>query len=252
MYFTEEVLKDLAREYENVPRKHAALMKAYLARAYREDRGREFAQHGFLRRVKSMARSITNVFTLLPPEKSDLPTSEERHDAEMNIQAFLFNTFAPTDNLAWIWVSEKNIRKPDGSELANREVGLRKARIRQSFSAGFQEYLQTLDPWFGHLEDFRHALAHRIPLYIPPYMVDPKNEKAYRELEAGMNAAALRYDFKERERLAAEQKKLTFFRPWMTHSFTENAKHVVFHAQLLADFNTIDELGHKMLEELAR
>jgi hypothetical protein len=83
-------------------------------------------------------------------------------------------------------------------------------------------------------------------------MIDPKNEQAYRKLEAPMDAAARRYDFKERERLAAEQKKLTFFRPWMTHSFTEDAKHVVFHAQLLADFNTIDELGHKMLDELAR
>jgi hypothetical protein len=27
---------------------------------------------------------------------------------------------------------------------------------------------------------------------------------------------------------------------------------VVFHAQMLADFNTVDELGHKMLDELAK
>ena len=38
----------------------------------------------------------------------------------------------------------------------------------------------------------------------------------------------------------------------MTHSFTENANRIVFHPQLLADFNTIDELGRKMLEELSR
>ena len=29
------------------------------------------------------------------------------------------------------------------------------------------------------------------------------------------------------------------------------AKPVVFHPQMLSDFNTIDELGHKMLAELA-
>ena len=81
MYFTEKALKDLAREYESIPRKHAALMEAYLKREYRENRGKEFAQHGFLRRVKSMARSITNVFTLLPPERADIPSSEERHEA---------------------------------------------------------------------------------------------------------------------------------------------------------------------------
>jgi|TARA_Y100000294_G_scaffold10023_1_gene9432 hypothetical protein len=38
----------------------------------------------------------------------------------------------------------------------------------------------------------------------------------------------------------------------MTHSFTENAKSVVIHSQLLADFNKIEELGRKMLEELDR
>ena len=37
----------------------------------------------------------------------------------------------------------------------------------------------------------------------------------------------------------------------LTH-IEEDARHVVFHAQLLADFNTIEELGRKMLEELDR
>ena len=100
MYFTDKALTDLKREYESIPRKHAALMQAYLMRDYREARGKEFAQHGLLRRIKSMTRSITNVFTLLPPERTDVPGSEQRHDAEINIQAFLFNAFAATDNLA--------------------------------------------------------------------------------------------------------------------------------------------------------
>jgi hypothetical protein len=183
MYFTEKALQDLKREYETIQPKHAALMEAYLGRDYKDERAKEFAQHGFLRRIKSMARSIANVFTLLAPERTSIPSSEERHDAEINIQAFLFNTFAATDNLAWVWIAEKNIRRPDGSEIPHRQIGLRKQRIRESFSADFQAYLQSLDQWFGHLEDFRHALAHRIPLYIPPYMLDPKEAKAYRELE---------------------------------------------------------------------
>ena len=78
--------------------------------------------------VNRSRRFDINVFTLLPPEWVDIPSSEERHDAEIHVQAFLFNTFAAIYNLAWIWVSEKNIRKPDGSELAHRHVGLRKER----------------------------------------------------------------------------------------------------------------------------
>ena len=52
--------------------------------------------------------------------------------------------------------------------------------------------------------------------------------------------------------MSAEQEKLAVFNPIMTHSFEEEAKIVVFHAQLIADFNTIEELGRKMLEELDR
>lgn len=48
----------------------------------------------------------------------------------------------------------------------------------------------------------------------------------------------------------AEQRKLCFFRPWMTHSFLEKLPQAVFHPQLLADFNTIIELGGKMADEL--
>jgi hypothetical protein len=38
----------------------------------------------------------------------------------------------------------------------------------------------------------------------------------------------------------------------MTHSFTEAKGTVYFHYQLLADFNTVHELGVKMLGELNR
>ncbi len=206
-YFSPEALESLAREYRTITEKHAKLMQAFLVREYREGRSKEFAQHGFMRRIKSMARSITNVFALLPPERTDLPTGEKRHDAEINIQAFVFNTFAATDNLAWIWVSEEGLKKPGGGELPRSQITPRSERVLASFSPAFQDYLKSREPWFQHLEDFRHALAHRIPLYIPPYNVDPKNENAYRELEDSMNAALMRGDIPGHKRLSDEQKK---------------------------------------------
>ena len=67
-----------------------------------------------------------------------------------------------------------------------------------------------------------------------------------------MSEANKACDFVRYERLQAEQDSLMTFRPWMTHSFEEKAGVVHFHRQLLADFNTIDELGRKMLVELDR
>jgi hypothetical protein len=81
---------------------------------------------------------------------------------------------------------------------------------------------------------------------------DEKDRAAYTALEAKMIDAAKKHDFGEYDRLSTEQLKLGRFRPWVQHSFEENAKPVVFHAQMLADFNTVDEVAQKMLEELAR
>ena len=79
-----------------------------------------------------------------------------------------------------------------------------------------------------------------------------RNIEAYRDLEQRMWDASRRGDFHEYDRLAADQQALGTFQPTMTHSFEEKAHSVVFHSQLLADFNTIEELGRRMLEELDR
>jgi hypothetical protein len=124
--------------------------------------------------------------------------------------------------------------------------------VRSTLSQEFQDYLRGLDRWFEHLRNLRHALAHRIPLYIPPYVIAKPDEAAYPDLEAKMGEANKQHQFAEYDRLSTEQLKLGRFRPWVQHSFGEGAKPIVFHPQMLAYFNTIDELGRKMLQELDR
>jgi len=254
MYFSDNDLEELRNGYLAVAGKHQQLTEGYLIRAYKGPRAREYATQGFLRRLKTLVRCIDRIFQILPPDRTDLPTSDELSDAMINLQAFVFNVFGATDNLAWIWVQEKGLVSDDGSPIPGTWVGLREKNksVRGSFSVEFQEYLKGLNGWFELLEGFRHALAHRIPLYIPPYVVSTDDEAAYRELEDRMAEAITRHDFAEHERLSSEQKALAAFRPHMTHSFEERAAIIVFHPQLLADFNTIEELGQRMLEELDR
>jgi hypothetical protein len=198
-------------------------------------------------------RGTQNVFKVLPPDQEGIPTDDSRHDAEINIQAALMNAFGATDNLAWVWLKEKKTGK-NGKPLDKSEVGLRKRndRVRSTFSEDFQHYLLSRDDWFDGLVDYRDALAHRIPLYIPPYMFDPKDEAAHTDLEARQNQARLRGDETEYERLEVEQKRLTYFEPWMVHSYLDNVRPLIFHPQLIANFNTVHEMGLKMLAELDR
>jgi hypothetical protein len=252
MYYSQQQLADLTGELATVPQKYQALIFAYYDRQYQNARGREFALHGFSRRIGTLRRCIERVFSLLPPGVDDIPTDETREDATITLQAFIFNVFGCLDNLAWVWVEEKSIRKADGTPLTPNSIGFgtKYVRVRETFSPAFSAYLQTRADWFAHIESYRHALAHRIPLYIPPHEVSPDNQAAYLALEQQITAAIIAADTNLESNLRIQQQTLMFFRPWVTHSFEEQAPVMVIHPQMLADFNTVDEIAHRILAEL--
>lgn len=253
MYFSRKTLDNIAEGYVTVGAQSQKLMEAYLVHSYATPGGREYAAQGFARRVSLLARCIRMVFQALPPDREDFPEKDQLHDADIHIQAFIFNVFGAIDNLAWVWNFER-LTRPNGSRLNKSKVGLRKkdVTLRATLSHEFNAYLDTLEDWFELLDDFRHALAHRIPLYVPPYGLAPAQADAFNELELRMNEAMKARDYDTHDLLSAEQKKLVRFQPLMLHSFNEDPKLVPFHVQMLADFKTIDQLGWKMLEELSQ
>lgn len=203
MYFTDEQLKELRAEYGRVKPKFLALQEAYIVHDFKNPRAREHATQGFGRRLKTMVRCMQNIFENVPPDRTELPTRDKLDDAAINIQSFVLNVFGSLDNLAWIWVSEKGQKRPDGTPIANKQVGLgpKYEGVRRTFSPEFREYLDGMTEWFKKLGDLRDALVHRIPLYIPPYVVLAKDLPAYREFETKMSDAAKRRDIAEYDRL---------------------------------------------------
>ncbi len=178
-----------------------------------------------------------------------IPLKNRLHDAQINIQAAIGNTYGCVDNLAWVWVHEWGLAQ----SIDRRQVGLRKhhKKVRDTLSAELRAYLDTLESWFGYLVDYRDAFAHRIPLYIPPGGVRPNDHDKARELEERKTAALNALNPYEYQRLDAEQLKLFVFQPLICHSFNEMPAPFAFHPQLIVDFFTVEELGLKMLAELA-
>jgi hypothetical protein len=131
------------------------------------------------------------------------------------------------------------------------KVGLDKKAVKQSFSQTFRDYLTSRDRWFQHLKEFRDALGHRIPLYIPPHVVPPEHVAEYTRLETAMVEALNAADIAGYDRCETQQRALVVFQPVMQHSLTQaKSPPVVFHSQLIVDFKTIDEMTRKVLEEM--
>jgi hypothetical protein len=252
MFFSQQALDEMTKARQAIGDKYENLLMKYVTLPLKDVTAREYATQGFPRRLGVMAHCIHNVFTTLPPEKEEIPSKTQLFDATVNIQAFLVNAFGCIDNLARIWIHEKPVTTARGKPLPKGEIGLavHHTHVRTSLSQEFQDYLKTLDEWLTFMGNFRHALAHRIPLYIPPYALRPQDEAAYNEFEQKMIEASKNGELAEHGALAAEQQKLVRFMPWMHHSYLEEGKPAVFHPQLLADFHTIEELGLKMHGEL--
>jgi hypothetical protein len=251
-YFSDKQLAELRDGVSKANSAFADLRQRYFVRGYKSERTREHALHGFSRRLGTLIRAIDLVFELLPPEMDTIPERDTVVDATIAIQSFVMNTFGCLDNLAWIFVYEKGVTKSDGAALDPQSVSLGSKAVRAKFSKEFSDYINSRDDWFNGMKDFRDSLAHRIPLYIPPFMVTPDVEGEYNRLERELGEAMGAGRFNEYDRLQREQERLGRFRPFMTHSVIEGAAGIVFHYQLLADFNTVDEFGRKMLEELDR
>lgn len=252
-YFSDEALLSIKNGRSSIDDGFVDIVDKFLAFSYKNDRAREFAHNGFCRRFGDIKRAIEIVFEKLPPELSSIPDRNSVIDSTIAIQSLVMNVFGCLDNLAWIWVLERPVKAPDGSDLNPLKLGLgpKCREVRLSFSMEFISYLDSKQRWIdAHLKGFRDSLAHRVPLYIPPYIVSPEAAGRDQEIDQEKIAALLRGDLERHEEIENEQRLLRFWRPWMMHSSFERSPQVVFHAQIIADYKTVEEFGRKMLDEL--
>lgn len=66
----------------------------------KSERGREFACHGFSRRLGTMVRAVDLIFDKLPPKLDEIPAKDTVTEATIAIQSFVVNAFGCLDNLA--------------------------------------------------------------------------------------------------------------------------------------------------------
>lgn len=244
-------IAELSKGKDEAFAKVRPLYERFCQRGYSNERALEFATQGFARRIEIIAMCVENVFQSIPikQELRAFPSEDRLLSASINIQASIINVFGSTDNLAWVWVEERQIKK-DGKPLNKLDVGLTKECVSSSFSKEFQTHLKALDEWFTEMGAFRHGLAHRIPLYIPPSCLPKSNLEARNQIVAKQEEAHKRQDSAEYDRLDGELKKLHIFQPLFKGSFTEKSLAIPFHYQILTNLNTVLGLGDRLLNEL--
>ena len=258
MDYTKDELAQIQTEYERLPEKCERLFHDYFSagKRFNVERAREYAHHGFCRRLKTLEHCITRIFETIAPHYTGQPDEPQLLEVTIFLQAFVFNVFGCIDNLAHIWVQEKMVMKPEGKELPDSMVGFGKknSTVLDSLPAEFRDYITSTEhrTWYSEIIGFRHALAHRIPPYIPPFVVKDEDKGKFNEVGSLINDALERGDFADACKLMDEQRQVGTFVPAVAHSFAERSRPILFHAQVLADFNTVVEVARRLHTELCK
>ena len=245
-FYNKEDLQDIHKGLHAITSEKGDLYSAWFSIKLQSE-AQDYAYNGFLGRMKALSHCIERIFHHCPPEIETIK-SDELDDTTIFMQSFIFNVFGAIDNLAHVINFEKNLN------LKKYDIGLTKKfkKFRGNVSQDFQDKLHELDKsgWFDYCENFRHALAHRIPLYIPPYIVTPDKVASHQEAEQKWHTALSNCEPVKAELFEKEMQKLGVFQPFITHGFNEEHKKMCFHSQVIADWRTLLELSKLTLAEL--
>jgi hypothetical protein len=257
VHYTEKALMDIQSGFSSLSLRHIHITEKVspFASRLRNTRAKEFMLHGVLRRVFILYRCIQNMFRLFPPDRAAKLLDEDRYDLEINLHCFLINIYGVIENLALSIAYENGIIASSTTERSMRvQVGLFKPEFRRRLNPVLRKYVEAsgLHQWFNeYAKLFRDALVHRIPPYMPPSGLDAQDREEYAALNEKL-AELSRHGWSPEyantvERMAGLGKASPFY----VHSFSEYAKPVYIHPQLIADFRTIEELLNVALDNFS-
>ncbi len=138
---------------------------------------------GAARRTKFIWLSLRQLLGLIPPDRTEPLPSDDVDEAARDLNVIYINIRGTLDNFAWSLVNlfgeEKTQRLPPmkidlfGNDFLN-DANLREVA---EFVNGFAE-------WNKELKARRDPAAHRIPLSVPPAVLNEAAQKEYARLSA--------------------------------------------------------------------
>lgn len=264
MVYDEENIKKIKEKYADIDQVYARLVLklSHLHSILRSKKACEYLMQGVGRRLNILTRCLHNIFKIFPIEKNDLLTRDDLTDLDINLHAFLINISGILDNLAWVFVYENDLLgSPKKGKITKYGVGLFNEKTQIHLKPELNDYLKSevMQTWYTeYSKNYRDALAHRIPLYVPPSTLNKEDEEKYMLMEKQLrdfnsSEAILQHDeieeiLDKQIEILDKQSKLGQACPLFAHSFNEGGTPIFLHAQVVADFLTIEEIINKFCD----
>lgn len=256
MAYSEEALQEISTKHGSLEVSYNELLLKLMTFQQRlsNEKAKEYLMQGVGRRLKTLHRCIDNVFTIFPVDRTEHLSSADISDVNINLHAFFINVSGVFDNLAWVFAHENNLLgKASEGKIPRNGIGLFCDSTQAHLSKDLNDYLNTeaIKSWYtDYSKNYRDSLAHRIPLYVPPSLLDKKEAEEFQNIEEQLQALdfSKEYDREKYDELRDSQQSLGTASHFFAHSLSEGCNPAYFHAQVLADFATVEEAIEKFIK----
>src|SRR5262249_5817486 len=143
---------------------------------------RDYLRHGVGRRLGVLKKCLERIFSLFPPAQERPLSHEVLTEVQICLHAFVINLSGVFDNWAWAFVLRHELMPAIGD---HRNIGMFKTATQRFLPGPLREYVTSaeISNWQDkYLKGYRDALAHRVPLYIPPAAWTPQDAERYQAL----------------------------------------------------------------------
>lgn len=152
---------------------------------------------GAARRSKMIWGAFRQLHSLIPPDRTRPLPTDDVFEASRALNDIYIHTRGMLDNFAWTVLHLFGDDELKG--LHQNDVGLFQRRFKANASvADFGEIAAEFDTWAKELKELRDPVAHRIPLSVPPAVLNDTEASEYATISRRANLALV-----ELARLAA-------------------------------------------------
>lgn len=212
---------------------------------------RKFLAHGVGRRLSILKRSCEAIFEIFPPERDSVLNRGEVTEVQIYLHAFVMNLFGVFDSWAWAFVHFHDLAETIGRPT---NVGMFRDETRRHLPPRLREYLEDpeISSWHrDYLKSYRDALAHRIPLYVPPASYSQADQLRHRQLENEKARLFGEQRWDELDAVWDEQDQIGDPCAVFLHEVEpgRRSQPVYFHPQILSDGITVVDFGNTFYGE---
>lgn len=255
MGYSDKQIEEFNIKYRQISKQFDSLMLKTVASGQQQENAnvREHILHGVSRRLSVIKKSIENIFNGFPLDAKRPLQRDDLYNVQINMHAYVINLYGIFDNWAWAFVLRHGLLEKLGGKHG---VGMFKKGMLTHLPKEISDYLREreLEKWHeDYLKSFRDALAHRIPLYIPPSLFTAEEGDRYQELDAQKMGLIKAMDWERLDQVEREQENLGNPCFYFLHSFEgEKPKPILMHPQLLCDGLAITEFGALFMKHWER